>query len=193
MPGYWRMPEQTAEVFDEEGYYCSGDAIKLADDNHPEYGLAFDGRITEDFKLSSGTFVSVGPMRARLISQGAPYVQDAVITGMNRDDIGVMIFPRLEHCQKLAGLPAGSPAQQILDSEPVRAAFAALMAKLNLSATGSATRIAFLHLLVEPPSVDQHEITDKGSINQRAVLTRRAALIESMYSGEDQRMIVAAK
>lgn len=193
MPGYWRMPEQTAEVFDEEGYYCSGDAIKLADDNHPEYGLAFDGRITEDFKLSSGTFVSVGPMRARLISQGAPYVQDAVITGMNRDDIGVMIFPRLEHCQKLAGLPAGSPAQQILDSEPVRAAFAALMAKLNLSATGSATRIAFLHLLVEPPAVDQHEITDKGSINQRAVLTRRAALIESMYSGEDRRMIVAAK
>lgn len=191
MPGYWRMPEQTAEAFDDEGYYCTGDALKLADDAHPEYGLMFDGRIAEDFKLSSGTFVSVGPLRARLISLGAPYVQDAVITGINRDDVGALIFPRLEHCLTLAGLSADATPAEILDAKPVRDFFRQLLDRVNAEATGSASRVAFVYLLTEPPAVDRHEMTDKGSINQAAVLSHRAALVERLYAGLDPRIITA--
>lgn len=191
MPGYWRMPEQTEAAFDDEGYYCTGDALKLADDNHPEYGLVFDGRIAEDFKLSSGTFVSVGPLRARLISQGSPYVQDAVITGINRDDVGALIFPRLDQCLTLSGLPAGTPPGEILDSEPVRTFFRRLLNRFNAEATGSSSRVAFIYLLIEPPAVDQHEMTDKGSINQAAVLAHRAELVDRLYAGLDPRIIHA--
>ncbi len=191
MPGYWRQPEQTQEAFDEEGYYCTGDALAFFDPSRPEIGLMFDGRIAEDFKLSSGTFVSVGRLRAHLIATGAPYVQDAVITGMNRDDVGAMVFPRMEHCLKLSGLPTDADAQTVLDSPAVIEHFTTALAEINAAATGSASRIAFLHLLVEPPSVDAHEITDKGSINQRAVLTRRAGLVDALYEGGEVRMIRA--
>lgn len=189
MPGYWRAPEQTAEVFDEEGFYRTGDAVKFADPAHPEIGLMFDGRIAEDFKLSSGTFVSVGPLRARIISEAAPYVQDVVLAGMNRDDIGALIFPRLEHCCRLAGMPEGAPAAEVLAHPSVRAHFADLLHRINRSAGGSASRVAWLRLLDEPPSIDHHEITDKGSINQRAVLTRRAELVDALYDGKDDRVI----
>ncbi|MBI2309133.1 MAG: feruloyl-CoA synthase [Rhodocyclales bacterium] len=182
MPGYWRAPAQTAEVFDHEGYYCTGDALRFADPQHPEIGLMFDGRIAEDFKLSSGTFVSVGPLRARIISSGAPYVMDVVLTGINRDDIGALIFPRLEHCCLLAEMaPDASPAE-VLDSHCVQDYFADLLERVNLTASGSATRVAWLHLLADPPSLDRHEITDKGSINQRAVLSHRAELVERLYA-----------
>jgi feruloyl-CoA synthase len=191
MPGYWRQPELTAEAFDEEGYYCTGDALRFADEARPELGLMFDGRIAEDFKLSSGTFVSVGPLRARIIAEGAPYVQDAVITGINRDDIGAMIFPRMEHCTALAGLPAPASMTEVLDSVPVRAHFTELLARLNRSATGSATRIARLLLLDAPPVVERNEITDKGSINQRAVLAARAETVAAMYDGGDPRVMLA--
>jgi feruloyl-CoA synthase len=93
MPGYWRSPEQSAAVFDEEGFYCSGDALKLADPEHPEWGLMFDGRIAEDFKLNTGVFVSVGPLRTRVIMAGAPYIQDVVVTAPNRECIGLLVFP----------------------------------------------------------------------------------------------------
>ncbi len=191
MPGYWRQPELTQEVFDDEGFYCTGDALAFVDPEHPELGLMFDGRIAEDFKLSSGTFVSVGPLRARLIAEGAPYVQDAVVTGINRDDIGVMIFPRMEHCSLLAGLPADASATQVIDSAPVRACFTELLARVNRSATGSASRIARLLVLDTPPAVERNEMTDKGSINQRAVLTHRAATVEAMYEGSAPGLIVA--
>lgn len=183
MPGYWRAPELTRAVFDEEGYYCSGDAVRFVDAGQPEQGLMFDGRIAEDFKLSSGTFVSVGPLRARIISDGAPYVQDAVITGINQDDIGVMIFPRLDHCRYLAGLPMDASVETVLANPDVEGVFRQLLAKLNDVATGSASRIAWLYLLAEPPSLDHGEQTDKGSINQRAVLTRRAELVDRLYAG----------
>lgn len=189
MPGYWRAPHLAVETFDGEDYYRSGDAVRFVDEAHPEIGLMFDGRIAEDFKLSSGTFVSVGPMRARIISEGAPYVQDAVVAGMNRDDVRVLVFPRLEHCAALAGLSPDASAVQILRSAAVRAHFVALLDRLNRAATGSASRIACLHLLEEPPSIDHGEVTDKGSINQRAVLGRRAALIDALYSGGDAHVI----
>jgi feruloyl-CoA synthase len=190
MPGYWRQPELTQEVFDEQGYYRTGDAVRFVDQGRPELGLLFDGRIAEDFKLSSGTFVSVGPLRARVISEGAPYVQDAVVTGINRDDIGILLFPRLIECRQLAGAAEDADPARVFASAPVRAYFARLLARLNAAATGSATRIARLRLLDEPPSIDDHEITDKGSINQRAVLARRAQLVEALYAGSDPLMIV---
>ncbi|MFM2069660.1 MAG: hypothetical protein RLZZ584_4569, partial [Pseudomonadota bacterium] len=194
MPGYWRAPEQTAEAFDAEGFYCTGDAARFIDPAHPEKGLAFDGRIAEDFKLSTGTFVSVGPLRAKVIAAGNPCVQDAVVTGINRDDIGLLIIPRIDECRALAtraaeavGLDAATvaarPVPELLHSAPVRAFFQRLADELWAAGTGSANRVARLHVLAEPPSIDKGEVTDKGSINQRAMLTHRAALVDALYEG----------
>jgi feruloyl-CoA synthase len=191
-PGYWRAPHLTAEAFDADGYYCTGDALRFVDDAQPELGFMFDGRIAEDFKLSSGTFVSVGPLRARVISQGAPYVQDAVVTGLDRHAIGLMVFPRMDNCLALSTLPAGTPASEVLASEPVRAFFTQLLATLNLNASGSSSRVDRLLLLAEPPSIDAREQTDKGSINQAAVLGRRAALVDALYDGTESQVIVAS-
>ena len=183
-PGDWRHPEVTREAFADEGYCCTGDALAFADPDRPDLGMIFDGRIAENFKLSSGTFVHVGPLRARIIAAGAPCVQDAVITGINRDEIGALIFPRLEHCAALAGLPDDAPISDVLATPAVRAFFQRLLDRINADATGSASRIEYMLVLDTPPSVDRHEVTDKGSINQRAVLANRAALIEAMYAGE---------
>jgi feruloyl-CoA synthase len=157
-PGYWRQPELTAAAFDEEGYYRLGDAFVLADEANPEAGLLFRGRISEDFKLSTGTWVHVGPLRARLIAHFAPYARDVVIAGEGRDELAALVFPAME-------LPAAELAQ-MLKSFP---------------STGSSNRIARAMVLEEPPSLDAGEMTDKGSINQRAVLSRRAALVEELY------------
>ena len=190
-PGYWRAPEQTAESFDAEGFYCSGDAVKPIEAARPERGLMFEGRIAEDFKLSSGTFVSVGPMRARVIAAGDPHVQDVVVTGVNRDEIGLLIFPRLDACRALAALAAGAPAIDVLMAAPVRAFFQHLVNGLWAGGTGSATRVERALVLLDPPSIDRGEMTDKGSINQRAVLTHREALVEHLYAGGDDLVIVA--
>ena len=188
-PGYWRAPEQTAESFDAEGFYCSGDAAKPMDPARPERGFMFDGRIAEDFKLSTGTFVSVGPLRAKIIAAGDPLVQDVVIAGINRDEIGILIFPRLDACRALAGLPANASAHRC-SATKVRAFFQRLVDGLHASGTGSATRVARALVLAEPPSIDRGEITDKGSINQRAVLTHRDADVVRMYLGRDRDVIV---
>ena len=194
MHGYWRMREGAEASFDEEGYYRSGDALKFVDEQQPELGLMFDGRIAEDFKLSSGTFVSVGPMRARIISAGAPYVQDVVVTGLNRDDVGVLVFPRLDDCRRLAQLPGSSTAEEVIGASAVRGFFAELLARLNSGSTGSATTIARLRLLHVAPSLDLGEITDKGSINQRAVLGNRADVVDAMHDATrtDSSVIYAA-
>ncbi|NIA52334.1 feruloyl-CoA synthase [Massilia sp. TW-1] len=182
MPGYWRAPDLTADAFDDEGYYRTGDALRFYDAARPELGFVFDGRIAEDFKLSTGTFVSVGPLRARVISQGAPYVTDAVVTGLNRASVGLLVYPRMEHCRALADMPADADAAQVLASPPVRAMFARLLDSLNAGASGSSMRIERLLPLAEPPSIDHREVTDKGSINQAAVLARRAALVDDLYA-----------
>ena len=184
-PGYWRAPEQTAEHFDDDGWYCSGDALKFIDPQDPQLGMMFDGRIAEDFKLSTGTFVSVGPLRARVIAAGDPCVQDVVVTGLNRDDIGLLVFPRVDSCRALAGLPASAPLEQVLAAAPVRLFFQNLVDQMHAAGTGSATRVARALVMAGPPSIDLGEITDKGSINQRAVLTQRAALVETLYAGTD--------
>ena len=183
-PGYWRAPEQTRESFDEEGYYRSGDAVKPMDPACPEKGFVFDGRTAEDFKLSTGTFVSVGPLRAKIIAAGDPCVQDVVIAGMNRDEVGILLFPRLDACRAFAHLPPGVGVREILDAPEVRHFFQHLIDGLWATGTGSATRVARALLLEEPPSIDKGEVTDKGSINQRAVLTHRADLVARLYAGD---------
>jgi feruloyl-CoA synthase len=181
MPGYWRAPEQSAEAFDEEGFYRTGDAVRWIDEADPQRGLRFDGRIAEDFKLATGTFVSVGPLRARIVREGDPCVWDAVITGLNRNEVGALIFPRLDDCRRLAGLPATADAPQVLRHPAVQGFFQALLDRLQQGATGSASRVARLHVMPKPPSLDAGEVTDKGTINQRAVLTHRAALVERLH------------
>lgn len=191
MPGYWRAPQQTAEVFDEHGFYCSGDAIKLADPHQPQLGLMFDGRIAEDFKLSSGVFVSVGPLRNRAVLEGSPYVQDLVIAAPDRECLGALVFPRLYECRRLAGLNSQASDAEVLASAPVREWFGSWLQRLNREATGNASRLEWIALLDEPASIDRGEITDKGSINQRAVLQWRAARVEALYRGEDAALLRA--
>ncbi|MCO8166998.1 feruloyl-CoA synthase [Pseudomonas sp. 21LCFQ02] len=191
MPGYWRSAQQTAEAFDEQGFYCSGDALKLADPTDPQLGLMFDGRIAEDFKLSSGVFVSVGPLRNRAVLEGSPYVQDIVVTAPDRECLGALVFPRLHECRQLAGLDASASDAQVLASPAVRQWFAAWLRRLNKDASGNASRLEWVALLAEAPSIDRGEVTDKGSINQRAVLQWRASLVEALYRGEDASILRA--
>ncbi len=181
--GYWRAPEETAAHFDEEGFFCSGDAARWIDPANPHLGLKFDGRIAEDFKLATGTFVSVGPMRSKIIAAGAPHVQDVVITGLNMHEVGAMVFPNLAACRALSGLGADATVDAVLASQPVRARFQKLLDELASSATGSASRVARMCLLAEPPTIDRSEVTDKGSINQRAVLANRAATVKALHDG----------
>jgi feruloyl-CoA synthase len=181
-PGYWRERELTAAAFDEEGFYKFGDAIKPADPNDLHAGFDFDGRIAEDFKLASGTWVSVGPLRARFIAACAPLARDVVIAGINRDEVSALVVLDLDGCRLInPGLPPDDIAA--ISSDPlIRDAFRERLAEFLASATGSSTRITRAVLLDTALSIDRGEVTDKGSINQRAVLDARAVLIEQLYS-----------
>jgi feruloyl-CoA synthase len=181
-PGYWRQDHLTKDAFDEEGYYRIGDALKFADPDDPQKGLLFDGRIAEDFKLSTGTWVSVGPLRAHFIDHFTPYVRDVVFTAPDRDFIGALIFPDLEACRALAGLGPDAAPPAIFGHANVRAKFAELLRSLAAQSQGSSTRVTRLALMAEPPSMDKGEMTDKGSINQRAVLRNREQLAEAIYA-----------
>jgi len=150
----------------------------------------FDGRIAEDFKLATGTFVSVGPLRAKIIAAGDPCVQDVVVAGINRNELGILIFPRLDACRALAGAAPSMPAAQLLAEPPIREFFQQLVDNLWASGTGSATRVARALVLAEPPSIDRGEVTDKGSINQRAVLAHRAELVEQLYADDGAGVIL---
>jgi len=191
-PGYWRQDHLTREAFDQEGFYKLGDALKFVDPNDPGKGLLFDGRIAEDYKLSTGTWVSVGPLRARFIDLFAPYVRDVVFAGPDRDDIVALMIPDIEACRKLApGLAPDASAAAVLDDVRLRAKFADLLNKLAAASPGSSTRVMRAILMAEPPSMDKGEMTDKGSINQRAVLKSRAALVEELYATPLSARIIA--
>jgi feruloyl-CoA synthase len=188
-PGYWRMPQETAESFDEEGFFLTGDAVLWIDPANPHLGLKFDGRIAEDFKLATGTFVSVGPLRARVIAAGAPYVQDVVLTGINLKEVGAMVFPN-PALRALSGLPDTAPMSEVVTAAPVLAHFQGVLNTLAQSATGSANRIARLCVLPDPPSLDKGEVTDKGSINQRAVLKHRDAVVQALHIGTQPGLVL---
>lgn len=180
-PGYWRQPAETAAAFDGEGFFKTGDAVKWIDETDIHQGLKFDGRIAEDFKLATGTFVSVGPLRARIIAAGAPFIQDVVLTGINLKEVGAMVFPT-PAVRNLSGLGADVSLHEVLDHPAVLAHFQTVLNDLAAAATGSANRIARMCLLADPPTIDRGEITDKGSINQRAVLTHRADTVAKLHS-----------
>jgi feruloyl-CoA synthase len=168
-PGYWRQAELSKAAFDEEGYYRTGDALRWIDEAEPPAGLEFDGRLTEDFKLGTGTWVSVGPLRARINTACAPLLHDAVITGHGRDELGALLFLSPAGCKDLAHTEIRSMLQTALRTHA-------------RESTGSSTRVVRALVMMEPASIDAGEITDKGSINQRAVLQRRAALVERLYA-----------
>jgi feruloyl-CoA synthase len=181
-PGYWKAPEQTAQAFDEEGFYQIGDAVKFADPDRPGLGLFFDGRVAEDFKLNSGTWVSVGTLRVAGIAALAPLAQDIVVCGHGGDEVRFLVFPNFAACRARAGLPESASAEDIIRHEKVRRAVGEGLARLKAQGGGSSAHATRALLLVEPPSVDGGEITDKGYINQRAVLTRRAAQVSRLDS-----------
>jgi feruloyl-CoA synthase len=173
-PGYWKAPELTAKAFDEEGFYLIGDAVKFADSERPERGLFFDGRVAEDFKLNSGTWVSVGTLRVAGIAALSPLAQDIVVTGHGGDEVRFLVFPNLPACRAHAGLPESAGVSEVIGHEKVRSAIAQGLARLKAQSGHSSGHATRALVLAEPPSVDGGEITDKGYINQRAVLNRRA-------------------
>mgnify|MGYP001232507936 CR=1 FL=1 len=191
-PGYWKDPVRTAQAFDEDGFYRIGDAVRFADPARPEAGLFFDGRVSEDFKLSTGTWVSVGTVRVAGIAALAPVAQDIVVTGHDRDEVRFLVFPNVPACRALAGLPDEAPVADVLRHPMVRDTVARGLARMQAEGGGSSTFATRALLMAEPPSVDVGEITDKGYINQLAVLANRAQEIERLNDDAGSDWIGAA-
>jgi feruloyl-CoA synthase len=181
-PGYWKRSDLTAAAFDDEGFYQPGDAVRLADVADPDKGVVFDGRLAEDFKLMSGTWVHVGALRVALLAAASPALQDAVITGADRAEIAVLAWLNIGGCQKLIGDGAPPSLAELARHPSVRAHVARSLADWNAAHAGSSERIARILLLSEPPSIDGNEITDKGYINQRLTLERRAADVARLFA-----------
>jgi feruloyl-CoA synthase len=183
-PGYWRRPDLTKAAFDDEGFYRIGDAARLADPDDPSKGVVFDGRVAEDFKLSTGTWVHAGGLRIAALAAASPALQDAVVTGQDRDFVGLLAWPNLNAIKEIFGDHArDQDTAALVASESVREHVRRGIAAHNAKQPGSSTQIRRVLIMVEPPSIDANEITDKGYINQRAVLERRAASVEILYAG----------
>ncbi|MCB1419888.1 MAG: feruloyl-CoA synthase [Notoacmeibacter sp.] len=191
-PGYYRNEPQTRAAFDEEGFYLIGDAMKLADPADPSMGLYFDGRVAEDFKLSTGTFVHVGQIRVAGIDALAPLAQDIVVTGHNRDAVGFLIFPNMVVARKLSGLGEDAPAGDVLAHPAVREHAARGLAALKAEGGGSSRFATRARLMAAPPSVDAGEINDKGYINQRAVLSNRPEELAALEGDDPNGFILPA-
>ncbi|MDO8606391.1 MAG: feruloyl-CoA synthase [Phaeospirillum sp.] len=190
-PGYYKRDDLTQAAFDEDGFYIIGDAGKLADPDDPAKGIVFDGRVAEDFKLMSGTWVPVGALRLDIIDAASPIIQDAVITGHDREEVGVLGFASQPGCLKLCPDAApDTPLKDLIARPEVRDHLAKALKSLAAQGKGSSHRVARALLMDEPPSIDANEITDKGYINQRAVLTCRADLVERLYAESDTPEIV---
>ncbi|MEN9609397.1 MAG: hypothetical protein RLZZ628_211 [Bacteroidota bacterium] len=182
MKGYWRNAEATAKAFDEEGYYLTGDALKMLNPDNPNEGMIFDGRIAEDFKLDTGTWVSVGVLRAKLIAAGNGLIQDAVITGHDKSFLGAIIFPDLNYCKKLTGLNEDADLKTIVNQPILLEKMKETLANLAKTSTGSSTLIKKAIFADFELSSDKGEITDKGSINQRMILANRAEYVYKIYN-----------
>ncbi|MEY4538297.1 MAG: hypothetical protein RLZZ306_54 [Bacteroidota bacterium] len=179
--GYWRNDEATKNAFDEDGFYKSGDAVKFLDENDSSKGLVFDGRIAEDFKLSTGTWVNVGILKAKVIAEGSPIVQDVVIAGLDREYVSAILFLNPDACRKFANLTLETSNHEIFQHSDIQQFKIDLLKKLGEKSTGSSTKIVKAVIAIDPPSIDLGEITDKGSLNQRAILKYRADIVEQMY------------
>jgi len=190
-PGYWKQPDVTAKAFDEEGYYLTGDAVEFVDPARPTLGLVFDGRVGEDFKLLTGTWVHVGSLRVAAIDCMKPVAQDIVVTGHDRDEIGFLIFPNIPECRTLCpGLPPDAPVEDVLSNPTVVNQVRAGLQALKQRGGGTSTFATRALLMAEPPSVEAGEITDKGYINQRLVLNRRADLVEILYGDVPDKAVI---
>ncbi len=180
-PGYLNRPDLTEAAFDEEGFYKLGDAAKFVDEHEPAKGLIFDGRVTEDFKLSSGTWVSVGTLRAEIVSAVSPLIQDCVIAGLDKEYVSVLAWPNVAAARQICADANLKTPDEIVRSSAVVAFVRDRLQKHNKSAGGSSGKVSRIMLMTEPPSIDGHEITDKGYVNQRATLDRRAKLVAALY------------
>jgi feruloyl-CoA synthase len=181
-PGYWRQPDKTAECFDDEGYYMIGDALRFVDPADVSKGFMFDGRVTEDFKLSTGTWVNMAGVRGSIVSSFAPYVRDVVLTGLDRNHIGALLFLDIDATLRLAPEVPVADEKHLAHHPAVRMHFQDKLDALARTSTGSSNLVARVIILDTPPSIDAHEITDKGSINQRAVMQTRAKLVADLYT-----------
>ena len=191
-PGYWADAELTRASFDDEGYYKLGDALGVFDPADPMQGFTFQGRIAEDFKLSTGTWVRVGPLRARLLSALGDLVHDAAIAGPDRDFVTALIFPNTDACRAACGAGARDlPIGELLRSPALTSRIQCALADVARNGTGLSTTVARAMLMAQPPSIDAHETTEKGSINQRAVLANRAALVELLYAEQASADVIA--
>ena len=169
-PGYFRDPESTANAFDDEGYYCMGDAVRPEDPDDFTRGFYFDGRIAENFKLSTGTWVSVGAVRSALVDAMQGLVRDAVIVGENESKLGALLWL--------------SEAGSALSEHELQRRVADCLAAHDQAAAGSSNRVRRVSILLHPPGFDAGELTEKGSINQRALRKNRARQIRALYAGE---------
>src|SRR4051812_38485233 len=183
-PGYWKRPDLTAAAFDAEGFYIPGDAVRFADEGDPSGGVIFDGRLAEDFKLMTGTWVHVGALRVGALAACSPVLQDAIVAGANKEFIGLMCWLTLQGCQTLIGNGAPSALPELAQHPTVRAHVRKGLAQWNAAHAASSERIARAILLSDAPSIDANEITDKGYINQRLALERRAADVERLFAAQ---------
>ena len=181
-PGYWKRPDLTQDAFDQEGFYRPGDAVRLFDPDDPCKGIVFDGRLAEDFKLTTGTWVHVGGLRVGVLAAASPALQDAVVAGENRDFIGLLAWLNVAGCQKLIGAGAPSSPAELANHPAVREHIRASLARWNATHSGASQHIGRVLILADPPSIDANEITDKGYINQRLALERRRADVERLFA-----------
>jgi feruloyl-CoA synthase len=192
--GYWRQPEKTKEAFDEEGFYKMGDALKFADESDPEQGFVFDGRVTEDFKLSTGTWVDMAGMRAKVIAACAPYIRDVVLAGLDRNYIAALLVPDVAACRDLCKDLAPDANDAAVAAHPaLRRHIQDALAEHARKATGSSNRVERATILVEPPTLDTQEMTEKGSLNQIAILARRKPLVEELYAEPPPKHVIVAR
>ncbi|GLH80414.1 acyl-CoA synthetase [Bradyrhizobium sp. SSBR45G] len=190
MPGYLGQPELTKKAFDDEGFYCIGDAGVFVDPADPVQGIIFAGRVVEDFKLTTGTFVHVGSLRTDAIAAATPAIHDALVTGQDREYVGLLAWPNLHACRQLVGNPEATFEDVVKHPAVIDCVRRGLQAHNAECEGASSRRIVRAMLMVEPPSIDGHELTDKGYINQRAGLDRRAALVERLYAAAPDKEVI---
>jgi feruloyl-CoA synthase len=188
-PGYWRDPSATKAAFDEEGFFRSGDLLSFIDPKRPKSGLRFDGRIDEDFKLTSGTKVSAGKLRLDALDALGPLVNEVVVVGADREDVRLLIFPDWDVCAAAVGLPSTATPGEIASDKRLRAIFHKHLAGLAAAGTGSSNRIVAALLVEIPPSSATGELTEKGTVNSRALQRNRPALLDALFGDTDDRVL----